>query len=583
MEHLKFKELPAFTSKPLPFSPDETHLQNWLDSLAALPDKIVAEELLQIITTIAGLEEQNFLELDLLQQILQYFHDRVESMQEVYLDLNHSFDERVTYNLELVVWNYILLAKSILNIVQKNLLTMSADQQASGLYLSLDALNHALLHMSISYRSAMPGFWSLSYQVYRLAEKQHLLTSEVNPHGYRSHYSRIHRPINTEQAFKQLLIFHLADPQQFNCPDMIMIFKALLPFSLKASIIRGYQPEWQSGTCEFNLSQDTPPHRILDDELRVDAMERFIAPIAVAKCFYKAIQEHTLPTTLSVSTPVALRAINALGLGRKRKYLRTTPKNSETEFSGLVGFTELIKHLQFKSSINIKQPFANDSVSDGKKPATFDSMALELVPIGEDIGHHLRASSKKASPQITLTPIQRTMMLNQSSEKSNDPINSTQVWLNSNKADLHLETFEVKDISIKGYGLLTNWTTTHAKIGDVLAIVHELEQTVELGLVRRINHVPVQRLHFGIEILSFKAELVYVTNNDNPSINTWAIYMPAIENLKQPETLLYEHQAFKVASTITVLDRHGSRQYYSKKQLQVTAKLTQMEIQTIVN
>ncbi|NOT85602.1 MAG: hypothetical protein HOP02_12680 [Methylococcaceae bacterium] len=570
MKNQRFRDLPATEVIPLHFVEDEKQLDDWLNSLLALDTTLAAEKILQAISALEQADLKTSLKIKLLHKIHQFFPKIVNTLQKSYIDSSLPLSDQATHNVELVVWINMQLARALRQCKLKYV-TLGKEQQAGLLYLSLDSLSQALLHISLSYKVPMPGFWAMCYELYARAEQANLtdITITLNVRNNES----------ITRLFKHMLIFQLCDTQQFRCRDILMLFEYLSNASATAHILANYQPKWQAVVCMFNLNKDLPPQKINPTDAHDDLSERFITSVSVAKSMYDGLQKTTAlaeqpfsnNAIRSINHEALLRALNTLGLARKRKFTRVAEK---TEFTGIVGLGSLIEYLQSKTDIGLISPEPIKAQADAKPLKSARKTQFDLIPIGEEVAHHMRDNAKQGQNE------QLTKLFSFGTEKSVP----TQNFQRSQAAETPGKSvpltcqFEMQDSSAKGYGLVVKLPTTQVKIGDIIAVITHKTERIEVGIVRRINQMPNQQLRLGVEVISFESELVFVSNPQQLTQGFWGILLPGLKTLKQADSLVYNSSLFKQGDIIHIKGAQNQVNYRLHKILQISAAATHMEL-----
>ncbi len=328
--------------------------------------------------------------------------------------------------------------------------------------------------------------------------------------------------------------------------------------------------------CVFNLNKDFPPQKINSGDPRDDLSERFIATVDVAKDMHLALQQQAPGnnTLRSINQEVMLRALNALGLARRRKFTRIFEKS---ELDGLVGFNNLIDYLSLQIDLKLIMPDPQSSKIPSK---VFDKSAqsrFSLIPSGEEMAYKMRDSVKHRLEHDQ----QLSKILNYASDRPSDAKKTAAVSLESPvvKAPPALCRFEMQDSSAKGYGLLTQLSGVQFRVGDIIAIIAHKSARIEVGFIRRINQMPKQYLHLGVEVIGFEAELVYVSSIRQPrQTGCLAILLPSIKSLKQPDSLIYNSSLFKQGDKVEIRGKQGCWQFYLQRIVQMTLATTHMEL-----
>lgn len=558
MDNQRFRDLPIDeVILPLQFVPDMVQLEAWLDALSALEPSQAAVKILQAIGAFEHGDIKPSLKIKLLLKIYEYLPSIVQTMQKSYIDSSLPLNHEAVEGVERVVWIYMQLARNLRQCKLK-LLPLGKEQQAILLFLGLEALAHALLHISLSYKMPMYGFWALCYDLYVRAELANLTHIEITWQGRKRQ--------NIAGIFKQLLIFYLCDTRQFRSRDMLTLFECLPTYSAEARILANYQPEWRQVVCVFNLNKDFPPQKITTNDRRDDLSERFITTVIVAKNMHQVLQQQVVGNNAlrSINQEILARALNSLGLARKRKFTRILEDN---EVDGLVGLKNLIDYLSVHSDLKAIMPVAPQAKAVSNKPKKNEATRFDLVPVGEELAYQLRDTVKQQMRRDQ----QFDKLFNYSDEK--------------NKLAVHVDVptvcqFEMRDSSVKGYGVVTKLSSAQVRVGDIVAIMAAKTGCVEVGLVRRINQMPKQYLHLGLEVLGFEAELVYVASvrPAQSGQGCLAILLPGIKSLKQADGLLFNSSLFLQGDEVEIRSKHGRQRFKLNRLIQMTLAATHMEL-----
>lgn len=562
MENARFKSLPPITETTLPFAGDEKQLAAWLDSLALLPPTTAATHLLNAIQNLNLLDIKAETKLKLLARIHHSFPTLHEQLLKTYFDSSFPFAANAKRNVELVTWNYLALAQTCWLILRQHP-GLSKSMQVLSIQLAFNSLTHALFHISLSYHVPSPGFWQLSYQLYLYAEAAEFLNLN-HPSLNLVHADTPADKQCIATQFKLLLTFQLCDTQQFRARELLIIFNQLAAFAHEAVILSHYQTEWQQGVCVFQLQQDQAPHKIMTDTARTDPHERFISCIMVARQTYAFLQQKRENSTLNVMYHEALiKALNTLGLGRKRKFMRV---NEVKDAQGLIGFNAVIEFLRAEDGTwkQHHQPATPDWLAKAN-PAKAE---LDLIPVGEEIAFQMHA--KFSQPKQQNTSLGKIFAIT----------GDNAVTMSEEKVEF--EHFSILDSSVKGYKLMANATTTDIRIGDIvgLATQNNTLQKLDICLIRRISQLPYQGVQIGVEVMGFASKLVWVTKPLQANAGVWAIFLPAIPAIKQPESLIFNGTGLKNQDIVNIQFQENSQRYKLEKVLLINPALTIMQLAT---
>ncbi len=241
MNNQRFRDLPIDkVILPLHFVPDEVQLEGWLTALFEVSPNQAAEKILQAIGAFEHGEMKTSLKIKLLLKVYQYVPAIVQELQKSYLDSSLPLNDGAMHDVELVVWIYMQLARGFRQCKLKYV-TLGKEHQAGLLFISLEALTQAFLHMSLSYKMPMHGFWALCYELYARAELADLTHIEITWSGRKDK--------NIANVFKQLLIFYLCDTRQFRSRDMLMLFEGVSQYTAAADFGQLSSRLAASGVC----------------------------------------------------------------------------------------------------------------------------------------------------------------------------------------------------------------------------------------------------------------------------------------------------------------------------------------------
>lgn len=542
-------------SAKLPFPADEKNLSMWLASLATSQSVPASQQVLQVVQAINGLDLKADLKIKFLLRIYNFLPIIVEALQKTYLDKSLPLVADAQQNVDRVINIYLAIAQAL----HINLIThpsLGKEAHVLSLHLALDVLALALLNYSFGYHQSMPGLWQQCYSIYVYAELDNLLQATCKyPTGDTP--AQDYKPVSIETKFKHLLLYFLCDTQQFRAREQQMVFRYLLDYAAEATITNSYQPDMQQASYAFNLKLDKAPHKIVTPDEHPKSDARFIYCLQAAKKLHASIQQKSITSSLDlIYHDTLLKAASSLGLTRKRKYTRIKKSGAQ---QGIIGFSQIIEYMRSRN-IELALSVPQDStaaVFDIKPRATFD-----LVPLGDEVAHQMRAKFSK--------PVEHSSSMGKIFA-ANSPILGD--IKNSISCDL-----VILDSSVKGYGLTTNNKSADVKIGDILGLAAPNSENLEISLIRRINQLTDQNLHIGVEILSFKSELAYVSRKNDPSKGIWAIFIPKIDSLNQASCLIFNGSLISSSDIICVKFSHATKNFAIQKTLITTPAIAFVQL-----
>jgi hypothetical protein len=520
MNNSKFRAIPKPSNFKIPFKLDEAQLLNWLSNLTRYESQEACLLILRLIQALNELNITTHKRILFLKIIATYLKQYLSHLEGICWDAGFPLSMAEIIYAEAVTWNYLLLGQGFFIAAEQG---GKKEEDIFSLAMALQAMGQAQLHIAAVYAVPNDGFWALVYKVFALAEKRKLLDVEVN----NTHL----KGITLKSLFKKTLIFQLCDNTQFRPRDMHTIFDFIDRVCINSPIDKAINTEnkEEEGIFLIDLNSDNPPFNINNTRKKLkpaSSSTRYFSSITVARDIYEIIKQGKIWTgsERSVNNSLFRRVIKTLGLKSKRKYRRL---HDDHNVLGVIGFENIIDFL-YRKNTAIGLPNNDPSITfllNQELKALVDCREVQTI---EDV------SDKSPTDDI---------------------------WSKYLIREVDVKKVTIFDSSAKGYSVYWNDADLKAKIGDVIGIISTDNKRLEIVLIRRIAMSLGKYFRFGVEIIGFESEVVYLTSHDSFENGVWAIFIPGIKPLKQPDTLIYEVSQFEVGDKVCIHKKDNEKIY----------------------
>jgi hypothetical protein len=407
---------------------------------------------------------------------------------------------------------------------------------------ALQLIRQAQLHIAAVYRIPSDGFWQLIYKIVIKAEKEKLLDIVIHKNEFKN--------MTLNALFKQILIFHVCNTNQFRPKELRTIFKFLPDVCQSVDILESLKQE-KNGLLSYlsflsktktidyekdddlffiDLNSDNPPKAIKRMTNNISNNLRYFSPVSVANAIIDQVNHDKSEITKNINDAILQRIIKTLGQGQKRKFNR---KNKTYTVPGVIGFENIIKFLRKEASDSV----IDETIEQNHKKLTIFSLEDNI---------------KDTSDVVQIVPIREITIF---------------------------------DSSISGYLLTWNELDVKTKVGDIFGIVpFDNAKCLELSLIRRIiTSSHDDEFKFGVEIIGHATEVVYASYPSNKESGDWSILIPSDDALKQPATLIYPLNFFKIGDEIWIYKSKDILSYLLTKELNSGASVTHAELQCLAD
>lgn len=548
----KFQSVPSSDDFKIPFKLEEKSLLNWLADLSHVDGKEACSQTLSLLQALYKSESANKNYLVFLKLINEYLKQYIKHLEHPCWDAGFPLSPEEKTYAEMVVWNYLILGESFFIAADHS---NKKNDAVVSLAMALQVLGQAQLHIAAVYSTPGNTFWKQAYQIFSWAEKRKLQHLPIESDELKN------LTINT--LFARSLIFQVSDTNQFHSKEMRTIFN-FLPTVCKDLPITIY-PSEQQGMFMLDLKSDTPPHDVKAQTELGSELVRYFSPVLVAAELDRIIQHGDLwsGTLKSINSALFARVAKTLGLQQKRQYERKPESHS---LLGVIGFEDIIGFLHKTAKNKVIDPQKIIKKNNSASPDLDVFVGDELSKGGRGMigGHEDYQLRHKIA------------------------INNKPIWEQSKTGDeipfkkVSLKELKVCDSSANGYSVSWNQEDSKAKIGDLFGIVSEDRKRLEIAIIRRIalNSGNDFRgdFRFGAELLGFESEIVYLVSVENENTGGWAVFIPGIEMLERPDTLIYRVGTFKVGENVHLYRGDKTSLCLLIKELHCTVAISHAEV-----
>lgn len=406
-------------------------------------------------------------------------------------------------------------------------------------------IERILRHNSLSlianyqfYNTPGKGQWSEVHQLFLLAHKEKLLNKKVIDPTL-----LLVKEITIKNIYLQILLVSIADPYRMAQHHTYSIFKQLEEWSALADI-HPHQESEDKDALAIDLSKDSQPCFVAPQDA---ADKQAIWTVHTAKLDYAHLIEHfngPETQTTEINAELLKQLSLSWGITPSRQHSRRPAKARLKVAIGLNNVHYVLNGyaepdwLQNSESDPDSSLILSDNASSGKN---FNSRTIEpTVKVSDIWGEVFQNKSLQSE-------INASEELNISSLKE----------LNSN--DPH--EWEMVNESISGYCLLWDQNDAiNAKVGEIIAISHEIEQKEGywfVGTIRWVRCVKTDKIQIGVQIIAPNAIAVSTTKfvSMQEGMKSRAIMLPAIPILKQPKTIITTALGYEVRDQV-ILDEY---------------------------
>ncbi|NOQ17052.1 MAG: hypothetical protein GQ581_08325 [Methyloprofundus sp.] len=461
---------------------------DWLDNITPLDNSYYFQEMLAALQALRTFKLANKNYFVALEKINEQLTHSVKHFDHDHFEYRFPLSDKQIAKIEMITWVYAELSHNYyrlaMQLIKQKTFLSSKKRPALLLCRSLQASSQAYLKIAGCYALPFQGFWASLYQLYFLAEAQSLLDVSVAVESKENS--------SVEQLFKQILLLNLCDTHQFRPRDLQKLYDFLGDFTRHSKINSVPNSKYTKHTHLFAAQKDVPPLPLETMKARQSSVNYryLILTGAVNEIFSQRVLLKSQVSNLNTLNQIMfLRAYKALTFAQKRQHTRT---DRSRVGNGVIGLADVIKF----------------HVNNGRGPQNITESHIE----GKSKFNALR-SRKKQGKQLDLVKKGSENMDILIHDRKADSSHSS-AFLNEHtisidrRKSLRLEEFEVVNSSFNGYQILWDNISKKVQIGNVFGIISELEDAIEVGLVRHMRATE-DGLIIGIELLSYESQIIY--------------------------------------------------------------------------
>ena len=537
MDIYKFKTMPTETDFQIPFKLSEDAFNDWLFTLE---NNQASEQTHQVLLAIQAINQEHQLSKQQKSLLLVCVYKSMivflAPLSASILNSPLPLAKQEQINIQHIVSIYAELANGFASCVNK----VSDLNSAQTIFYGLQSLISAYLHISEAYQQVYPNFWKQAYKFYGLASKLKIEDLNIEQHDYHSN--------TVSKTFKHLLALYHCDLEQFRTRDMHTISACIEKHTSVMLLGKKFLVEKTSRYSGFDLKTDKPPSDLTRLKQSEQSAIRFFSAYTAALEINKNAT-HEAPGTgiiKSINRENILQAAKTLSLSQKRKFTRFDKK---IEYHGVLGYKHIIEQLRNASSLKPREK--DKELIDQIDPRVAGGWAVPNIELVSE-GYESLDAMKRNQQQLGLLREEQSK-IDQATKNSL----SKNIW---GKSDTKLQKdrpvnpdkFYVVDSSIKGYRIIfdTDINQARVQIGDIIAINND--NTMEIGMIRRISQLTKHKLQLGIKLLALESEIAYISLPNHDSIYAWAIFLPGIKALNSSDSLIFNDSKFQPGEFINL-------------------------------
>lgn len=502
---------------------DPQRLQAWLDQLPWLDTRRASSCVLQVLERLSRQTGLSWHQRDALLQVCHpYVHQLADALEQTLLDAplpladGHQDDARRLLALcDAMAENHISL------VFDDRPDQSDTTSLAESVGRTLEWLARQARHQAQVYAPVDETFWRTFYRIYRLIEKEELLSAG-------SETLRI--------PLFRILLFHLAGPQRFRQRELQQIDRFLRHYGQWATIRRQSHFRNHKAGFFFDCESTRPPCsvKLLKQLDPPPGKVRFLFVQAVTQKLLNYVSSaqtegfETLP--LVQARKLALRLAHLYGAPRQRRWRRFEEKSA---CRLVVGLEDLIAVLDQQGRVHEELQGLVPQAPQKQDATVLFAADFELLP---------QEGASEADPSHFRSELDCFQFLQQ-----NKPaISREDIWPPSSAhtvpQSLHFPGY-LADASARGYRLIWfDHSVARLKVGEIIT-VFQGQNDPEIAAIRWLRSNPDHSVTAGVELLSFTTQAVVVSlkipdDRELEPQRDWGLLLPEQPATGQPACLL---------------------------------------------
>ncbi|MCF7970667.1 MAG: hypothetical protein K9L22_05815 [Methylococcaceae bacterium] len=537
MASYKFKSAPAHTNFQLPFELTAKAFTSWLLSLE---NNTASEKAHQVFLAIQSINSNNQLAIEKKSLLLAVIYEAMPSfltpLRNSILNSAQPLTPEEQNNIERIVWIYAELANGFTHCITKK----SNIANAQTFFYGLQSLISAYLHISEVYETPYPNFWKQSYLLYGLASNLEIHNLSIAWHS--KHCNTI------SDAFKHLIALYHCDLHEFRPRAILNISTCIEKYASLMLLKNEFAEEVIMQYSGFDLNTDMPPSNLKRLKKNNKSALRFFSGFDAAIKIHQNANEEAQGSGIlkSINREHIQQAAKSLCLQQKRQFTRLV---EQKEQYGIMGLASVIQSLRNTSSLQINPQQKEIKNFDPRVAGGWSVPDLELVSEGyESLATMKNMLDHSSAKNSNITQAKQLF------DANNKKFTDANIWDNTEPVteNIHETRLTISDSSIKGYKIIFNADNIPSKvqIGDIIGIKHN--ESIEIGIIRRITRLTEHKIELGIKLLAFTSELAYISLPQHENIYTWVLFLPGIKAIGSNDSVVFNDNTFQSGEFITL-------------------------------
>jgi len=534
---------------------DPQRLRAWLDQLPWLDTRRASSCVLQVLERLSRQTGLSWHQRDALLQVCHpYVHQLVDALEQTLLDVplpltdSHQDDARRLLQLcDAMAENHTRL------VFDDRADRSDTTTLSETLGRTLEWLARQARHQAQIYAPVDETFWRTFYRIYRLIEKEELLSAGSEAQAA----LRI-------QVFR-ILLFHLAGPQRFRQRELQQIDRFLCHYGQWAMIRR--QPGFRNIKAGFFFDCEAPSPpcsvKLLKQVEPPPGEVRFLFLQAVTRKLLDYVSSarpegfETLP--LVQARKLALRLAHLYGAPRQRRWRRFEEKSA---CRLVVGLEDLIAVLDRQGQVHEELRELMPQAPKEQDATVLFAADFELLP---------QEGASEADPSRCRSEVDCFQFL----QRAKPATSWEDIWSSSGA---HIDPRAVHfsgrltDASARGYRLVwLDHSVARLKVGEIVT-VFQGQNDPEIAAIRWLRSHPDHSVTAGVELLSFTAQVVVVSLQipDNRRLEPrrdWGLLLPEQPVTGQPTCLMAPAFTWQKGQWVDIYRSRNDKTGYSLTRL----------------
>jgi len=549
LEQAIFNKLPE-QKKPTKssFKFQEKAIDNWFDTLPLANIRIATKSIYQTLKETNAQATSYKNRLYFLEKIHEPISELASNLKKLNLNRGLPLDEKHSRIAILIrkLHNQVSIGYKLVlrDLVNCKLFFLCPGKGKLMAQVTERIIRHHSLSLIASYQFYSPhtkGLWTEIHHLFLFAQSKNLQAKKIIDPSL-----SLKDETTINNVYLQILLVSIADPYHMAQHHTNSIFKQLEEWSTLAELHR-YDDSEGKEALVIDLSKDSMPSFIAPQDVE---NPQDIWTLNTSKLDYAHLIDHFHgPQTQTTEINVELLKQLSLswGIAPSRQHSRRPAKARLKVAIGL-------NNVHYVLNGNSEPDWAQQSA----KSETDELILSENDPSSGSFNSRTVESTVKVSDIWGEVFQNKSLSPSGSSDDASDNENGKS---QQKKNPKEAQEWEMVNESIGGYCLLWDHDDSiHAKVGELIAISHEVEKKEGswfVGTIRWLKCVETEKVQIGVQIIAPNAIAVSTAKfvSMQEGMKSRAITLPAIPILKQPKTLITTALGYEVRDQV-ILDEY---------------------------